>query len=251
MKKLMIAALAASTMLVNAASAQITQVTYGSLTGTQLVTFDDVAGGGAPGTNYDGIFFSSGVGFAERFVGQTLTDVGGSDQLGGAPSGGGLTLQVGAAGRNLNIFTNSGSQVLTGLGSAGFPSAGAIGEGSFAALFSSGQSQFGFQLVGGNAGTANIGFFRGDGSLIQTIAIGGLADTFYGFSRDGGLQDIRGISIWNDDAGGIGFDNLKFDVRSVGGAVPEASTWMMMLAGFGFAGSALRRRKRSYALRMV
>ena len=224
-------------------SAQVTQVAYGSLTGTQLVTFDDVAGGSSPGTNYDSIFFSNGVGFAERFTGQTLTDAGGFDQLGGSPSGPSLTLLTGAAGQNLNIFINGSSQVLTGLGSAGFPAGNAIGEGSFAALFSSDQSQFGFQLAGGNGGTANVSFFRNDGSLIQAITLSSLADTFYGFSRNGGVQDIRGISISNSDSGGIGFDNLLFDVPSFGGAVPEPSTWAMMLMGFGAMGAALRRRR--------
>ena len=242
MKTLYIAAVAALA-LPAMASAQISAVTYASLTGSQLVTFDDVPGGAAPGTNYDGIFFSNGVGFAERFVGQTLTDVGGFDKLGTTVGGPTLALQVGAAGRNLNVFVNNSTQVLTGLGSVGFPSFDAIGEGSFAALFSSGQSQFGFQLVGGNGGNANIGFYRGDGSLIQTIVVSGLADTFYGFARNGGVQDIRGISIWNDDLGGIGFDNLKFDVRSVGGNVPEPATWALMIGGFGMAGTALRRRR--------
>lgn len=228
-------------------SAQISQVAYGALTGTQFVTFDDVPGGNAPGTNYDGIFFSNGVGFAERFLGQTLTDVGGFDQLGGGPSGGALTLQLGAAGRNLNVFVNSNSQVLTGLGSAGFPGADAIGEGSFAALFSSGQSQFGFQLVGGNAGTAFLSFFRANGSLIQNISLNGLADSFYGFSRDGGLQDIYGISIWNNDLAGIGFDNLKFDVQSNGGGstvAPEPTSLAMLTAGLGLVGAAMRRRRK-------
>ena len=233
-------------MVSTAASAQISQTSYAALTGTQVVTFDDVAGGSAPGTNYDGVFFSNGVGFAERFAGQTLGAVGDNDSMGGSPSGP-LTLQVGAAGRNLNIFDYTSSQVLTGLGPSGFPNGNAIGEGAFAALFSSGQSQFGFQLVGGNGGTANIGFYRADGSLIQSIALGGLADTFYGFSRTGGTQDIRGISIWNDDVGGIGFDNLKFDVRSTGGVVPEPQSWALMIGGFGLVGAAQRRRRRARA----
>jgi len=230
------------------AGAQITQVNYGTLAGTQFVTFDDVAGGGEPGTNYNGIFFSNGVGFAERFLGQTLTNVGGFDQLGGAPSGGSLTLLAGAAGQNLNVFTNGGSQVLTGLGPVGFPSGGAIGEGSFAALFSSGQSQFGFQLVGGDGGTAYLSFFSAGGSLIQNIALGGLANAFYGFSRAGGVQDIFGISIWNDDGAGIGFDNLKFDVRSTGGTVvPEPTSMVMLAAGLGLIGAVMRRRRNADA----
>ena len=241
--KLAILPLLAALVIPAAASAQITQVAYASLTGGQLTTFDDVAGGGAPGTNYDAVFVSNGVSFAERFVGQTLTNAGGFDQLGGGPSGGSLTLQVGAPGRNLNVFVNAGSQVLTGLGASGFPQFDSIGEGSFAALFSSGQSQFGFQLVGGNGGTANISFFRGDGSLIQAVALGGLTNAFYGFTRDGGVQDIRGISIWNNDDAGIGFDNLKFDVRSVGGEVPEPASWAMLITGFGLVGASMRRRR--------
>lgn len=240
MKLKFAAALLVGALSVSTAQAQVSQVSYGSLSGTQFVTFDDIAGGGAPGTNYDAIFYSNGVGFGERFTGQTVTDVGGFDQLGGSPSA--LTLATGVAGQNLNVFVNAGTNVLTGLGSQGFPSFGAIGEGAFAALFSSGQSQFGFQLVGGNGGTANVSFFRGDGSLIQNIALGGLADSYYGFSRDGGIKDIRGISIWNNDGGGIGFDNLKFDVRSVQGAVPEPSTWAMMILGLGFIGAGMRRR---------
>ena len=248
MKALLLGAVALG-LSAGAAQAQISQVDYGTLTGTQLVTFDDVPGGGSPGTNYDGIFFSNGVGFAERFVGQTRTTTsGGFDSLSGAPSGGSLTLQVGAAGQNLNIFTNSGTQVLTGLGPEGFPSVDAIGEGSFAALFSSDQSQFGFQLVGGNNGSATVGFYRADGWLIQTITLSGLGSAFYGFQRVGGINDIRGISIFNSDPAGVAFDNLKFDVRSVGGAVPEPATWAMMVIGFGTVGGALRRRRGTLAL---
>lgn len=49
---------------------------------------------------------------------------------------------------------------------------------------------------------------------------------------------------WGPDAYDAGFDNIAFDVRAVGaaGPVPEPSTWLMMIAGFGLAGAALRRR---------
>jgi len=33
----------------------VNQVPYASLTGTQIVDFDDIAGGPAPGTNYDSV----------------------------------------------------------------------------------------------------------------------------------------------------------------------------------------------------
>lgn len=98
-------------------SAQVIVVPSASLTGTGLITFDDVAGGAAPGTNYNAIFESNGANFGERFVGQTLGVVssGGStnDSLAGGPSGA-LTLAVGASGQNLVILLNGSSQVLSG-----------------------------------------------------------------------------------------------------------------------------------------
>jgi PEP-CTERM motif len=220
-------------------AAAINQVAYASLTGTGLVTFDDVAGGAAPGTNYDGILASGGEHFAERFVGQTRSTNGDFDVLSGSPTGT-LTLQVGASGQNLNVIVNAGTQVMDGLGPAGFPNFNAIGEGAFAVLFTNDQSQFGFQLVGGNGGSATVNFYRRDSSLIQSIVVGGLADAFYGFSRDLGVQDIAGISIFNDDLGGIAIDNLKFDVPSTA-TVPEPSTLTLMGLGALF----LRRRRRN------
>lgn len=217
-------------------------VNAATLTGTQLTTFDDVAGGPAPGANYDSVFVSGGVSFAERFVGQTNTAVGNFDSLSGTPLPG-LTLAVGTANHNLNIFINNSSQVLTGLGTLGFPGFDAIGEGSFAALFSTDQSEFGFDLVGGNGGTATVSFFRRNGSLIETILLAGLSDQSYGFKREGGLFDIAGISIFNDDLAGIGFDNLRFDVKStgVGTSVPESSS--LALLGLGILGLGLARRR--------
>jgi len=53
------------------AAAQVTTVDYASLTGGEIVGFDDIAGGSAPGTNYDSVFVSNGVGFGDHFVGQT------------------------------------------------------------------------------------------------------------------------------------------------------------------------------------
>ena len=228
------------------AAAQVTTVDYASLTGGEIVGFDDIAGGSAPGTNYDSVFVSNGVGFGDHFVGQTVSDVGGFDRLDGAPSGS-LSLVSGAAGRNLDVFVQGSSQVLAGIGSAGYPNFAGIGEGAFALIFSSDQSQFGFQLVGGDGGSATVSFFARDGSLIGSIGVSGLANSFYGFSRDGGARGIAGISIANNDLAGIAVDNLKHDVESnvpPPSAVPEPSTYALLLAGLATMGWSVRRRVR-------
>ncbi len=226
-----------------ASALPVNQIAPGSLTGTGLITFDDVAGGAAPGTNYDAIFESNGANLGERFAGQINTPGGDFDVLSGSPTGP-LSLAVGAAGQNLNVFDYNGSQVLTGLGPQGFPSFNAIGEGSFAVLFDFNQSQFGFDLVGGNGGDAFLNFFARDGSLISAITLSGLSTQSYAFSREGGVKDIAGISIYNNDLGGIGFDNLRHDVPGVPGpgtSVPEPST--ILLLGAGLVGLAAWRRK--------
>ena len=106
--------------------------------------------------------------------------------------------------------------------------------------------------MGGNGGSAFLSFFRADGSLISDITLSGLANGFYGFSREGGVNDIFGVSIWNADDGGIGFDNLKHDVAStINPAVPEPSTWAMMILGFAGVGLMAYRRKSKPVLMAV
>lgn len=212
-----------------ATGAPINQVTYASLTGSFVVDFEDLAPGGGSGTNYNSLIVSQGVTFGERFAGQILTANGNFDVL-SASATGSLTVLAGVPNQNLSLLTNSGSNVITGLGTLGFPSFDAIGEGSLALEFSNDQSQFGFQLVGGNAGNAFISFFKRDGSLISTLTVANLADSFYGFSREGGLTDIAGISIYNDDPAGIGLDNLKHDIVSTSG-VPEPGTLLLLSSG--------------------
>ena len=65
-----------------------------------------------------------------------------------------------------------------------------------------------------------------------------------------GLELLQGQSIFlrfvdfdatgADD--GLGIDNFRAEAVTLG-AVPEPSTWMMLIAGFGFIGAALRRRR--------
>jgi len=226
-----------------AQAAPINEVLYSSLTVGQTIDFEGLVGGGAPGTNYDGVLNFFGVLIGERFNGQVLGSSGNSDTLSGLPNGP-LSVVVGALNQNLNIFTRApDGNVLTGLGNLGFPNFNAIGEGAVAILFDNDQSEFGFQSVGGDFGDATFEFFRRDGSLIDTLNPAGLGMGLFGFSRDGGVRDIAGISMWNTDPAGIAYDNIIFDVAGNQVAVPEPAT--VALFGLGLVGLGFARRRKA------
>jgi hypothetical protein len=68
------------------------------------------------------------------------------------------------------------------------------------------------------------------------IATGLNSETYYGF--DGILFDAIQITPNLDGSrAGVLLDNLQF------GAVPEPSTWQILILGFGLAGAALRRQR--------
>jgi hypothetical protein len=176
---------------------------------THMATFDDVTGGPAPGTNYDGLVYSGGMWFGERFMGQTVSSNGNFDVVSGIPFDPLLPVQ-GSPGENLDVFDYS-TNVLTGLGSLGYPDIDAIGEGAMAVALDSPQSRVKFQLVGGNDGSATLTFYRANGTLIDTITLSGLGEFTYGFATADGSSIIAGILIQNTDASGIGLDNVCHD----------------------------------------
>jgi hypothetical protein len=234
----------------------VNQVDYFSMTGTQLLDFNTSPAAAIPGTSYDSIIYPNGVGIAERFFGQTIMNNAGSDKLGDTVSGS-LSLVVGAPNQNVDIFQYGSSHVVAGLGPVGYPSFDALGEGALAFQFSSGESQFGFAVFGANQGSVTLDFWSAGGSLIDQVVIDHVADTYYGFEREGGVQDIRGVSIWNTDPAGIAFNKIRYDVASnmptdtgppgPSGA-PEPDAWALMLSGFGLAGAALRRRRQAFGV---
>ena len=116
------------------------------------------------------------------------------------------------------------------------------------------------------------GNFNGDRVLDWTVggtpcaSINGGATCLGNLSTGATFGDLRQASHWKDDAltgttlgimdptrtgfqGGItflnptGLDRIAFDVMGYDVAVPEPATWAMMIAGFGFVGGALRRRR--------
>jgi hypothetical protein len=64
----------------------------------------------------------------------------------------------------------------------------------------------------------------------------------YGFVRNGGIADIAGVSVWNNDVTGFGIANVRFNLAT---GVPEPSTWAMMLLGFLGIGIGVRRSRKS------
>lgn len=218
-------------------AAPINAIAYLS-SGANVVDFEDVAGAAFPGVNVDGILATGGVTIAERFVGQTLGVNGDLDVLSGLPSGP-LTLQVGAPGANVAIGTDTGTNGLYPYGPLGFPAANGYGEGSFAVLFPGLVSSFGIELFfGADTSSTFLDFFAADGSLIDAVTIMGIGT--FGFARDGGAQDIAGVSIYTADAGGLGYDNLRYG-DAITTAVPEPAT--LLLALLGFAGMLGVRRR--------
>jgi len=194
---------------------QIETVDPSTLTVTGVITFDEFTGTTGAGLNFDGVVEAKGATFAERFAGQALSFSGDFDVLAGTPSSP-LTLQVGAAQQNLNIlfWPPSASNVIDGLGPKGFPNNDAIGEGAIAVRFDADQSELGFDVVGANSGSATLNFFRRDGSLIGTVVLSlgaSEGNQALAFRRAGAVKDIAGLSIHNDDGGGIGYDNFRID----------------------------------------
>jgi hypothetical protein len=109
---------------------------------------------------------------------------------------GGLSLQPGDPGQNIVGLLSPAGAVLSGVGPAGYPVFDAIGEGAMSILFSTDQSEFGFRLTGGHGGNAYVSFFRDDGSVVDSFTLSSLPIVgLFGFSRDGVVHDMRGVSI--------------------------------------------------------
>ena len=193
----------------------VASVDPSTLTTTSVITFDEVAGSNGVGMNYDALINLPGVAFGEHFAGQTVSFNGDFDVVSGTPSSP-LTLQAGQANQNLSVYNSGNGNLLAGVGPLGFPSVDAVAEGAVAIFFAADQSQIGFDLHGGQGGSAAVVFFRRDGSLIGTVTLTNVTDSPYGFRRNLGVADIAGVTIQNDDPGGVALDNVKFGTAICG-----------------------------------
>lgn len=115
----------------------------------------------------------------------------------------------------------------------GFPGGSAI----FSLAMAS--NSFGFYMTGLESGLGNILTVSFNGASGQTfnlpIAVnGGVA--YFGFTSDDAFTSVT--------INRPGLDNWGIDGISFNGAVPEPSSWAMLVMGFGLTGTMLRRRQR-------
>lgn len=204
-----------------------------TITGSAINTFDGIGTG-----NADGLLAQSGAQYGERFSGQVLSTSGDFDVLTATPSSP-LTLLSGEAGLNLLLALIDTSVLLTGCGPAICPNFNAGGEGAVSILLDSPTDVFGFNVVGTEGGTANVAFFGASGALLASFALDNLTDSFFGF-RDTSGSTIAGVSVTNNDPGGIGFDNVTFNI-GLGQPIPEPAG--LALLAIGLAGLHFSRRR--------
>jgi hypothetical protein len=237
-----------------AGAAALNRVDYATLNGA-TVSFNEL---GADGL-LEGLLSSGGVQFGERFAGQELSVTKAprpgeiaqdwfDDLSFGLPSPG-LLLQAGASGVNLGVYDygDARAQALAGIGPQNTDGSDAFGLGAISARFSSGQQAIGFQLRDANGGSALLSLYRADGSLIQALHLGPVADQSYAFARSGGEADIAGFSLTNVDSYyGVAIDNLVYGSVS---AVPEPrSAWTLLIGLLSLGlGAATQRRFPSFS----
>lgn len=222
-------------------AAPINLADYNTIT-RNIVDFSDISTANFPGVIYDEILVSGGVSFAERFQGQTLSFNGDLDVLSGTPSGP-LMLLPGAAGQNLSGGSEFGFVGLYPCGFRECANGDGYGEGAFAILFPDPVSSFGFQATFSDVGSAIVvDFFRIDGVLLDSVTVnisnGGFEIDGFGFTREGGVKDIAGVSIYTTDPGGLGYSNIRSDLAPI--PLP-AGIWLL---GPAIAGLSFTRRRR-------
>lgn len=98
-----------------------------------------------------------------------------------------------------------------------------------------GSNQVLFKPVGATETAISFGFFNGGiANLSVPLSLGNGSNTLT-FAYTGAAQGI------GDEAWGI--SNLVVTGNALNGAVPEPSTWAMMLIGFGALAAAMRRKR--------
>jgi hypothetical protein len=112
-------------------------------------------------------------------------------------------------------------------------------------------------LVGTTSSTGTASYLRLGGFLTPGVTTGSLvwnATPQQYTTADGSKYTVAFNDLYGVTFGGNAYGSMTIRVDSVAslpptlGAVPEPATWATMVAGFGMAGTALRRRRRTTAL---
>lgn len=103
-----------------------------------------------------------------------------------------------------------------------------------------------FNLFGGNATSASFVITDNEGQIFNfaNLALGN-GSNFFGFQGILG-ETIRTVAFTT--TGGTGIQDIRqirLDATPVASAVPEPTTWALMLFGFGITGYSLRARRRA------
>lgn len=101
---------------------------------------------------------------------------------------------------------------------------------------------FDLATYAGRSGSTPVSILDLAGNLLSTFT----ADTAW--PKHGHVSAntdyLDGVILrWGPDGYEVGLDNIRYDVRAIGSAVPEPSIWAMMILGTGCVGAALRRRR--------
>ena len=106
-----------------------------------------------------------------------------------------------------------------------------------------------FGIMSSFFGNTSFGTFSNQTSLTLTVSNiqpnFALTDLTFFFDPTNGGSTAFALQDAGNDNIGVVIDNLSL---SVGAAVPEPATWAMMIAGFGLAGMAARRRRLAVAI---
>ena len=116
--------------------------------------------------------------------------------------------------------------------------------------FATGVSGLSFKYIGADniGSTFNVDVFTNN-LFNSTVVVVNAATLFNPTLVDlSAYSNVTRISINTlSDPAGLGFDDFTFSARDANGGVPEPAAWALMIAGFGMAGTALRRRARTVA----
>jgi hypothetical protein len=149
-----------------------------------------------------GIYIMSGFGeAAERFDGQTVSEIEGWEVVNGVPNSP-CTLLVPGLHDGVYLYQDELQGVANGTASED------IGEGAVSFRFEANHYEMGLDINKMNGGTVTLTFFTRDGDPLDTLTVSHTGDRPLTFRVEEG-PPFAGVNITNRDNAGASFDNLR------------------------------------------